>query len=222
MLKVGITGGIGSGKSIVCEVFKRLGVPVYYADDEAKIIVNSDKNIKEQLIKNYGIKIYTNAGEINKTKLSSIIFQDKNALKKVNSIVHPVVKQHFTEWLKNKEMAPSPPTGGKVACLPKLQRRQGEGLYKYIIKEAALLFESNSYKDLDIIVTIYAPENIRIKRVMMRDKTDESTIKKRMKSQYSDEEKIKKSDYVIYNDQNQLILPQIIRLHKVFLNGKIR
>ena len=192
MLKVGITGGIGSGKSIVCEVFKCLGVPVYYADDEAKILVNTDKNIKEKLIKNYGLKIYKKDGEINKTKLSSIIFQDKNALKKVNSIVHPVVKQHFTEWLKNKEK------------------------YKYIIKEAALLFESNSYKDLDIIVTIYAPENIRIKRVMMRDKADEATIKKRMKSQYSDEEKIKKSDYVIYNDQNQLILPQIIRLDKTF------
>lgn len=194
MLKIGITGGIGSGKSIVCEAFKRLGVPVYYADDEAKIIVNSDKNIKEKLIKNYGLKIYKKDGEINKTKLSSIIFQDKNALKKVNSIVHPVVKQHFTEWLKNKEK------------------------YKYIIKEAALLFESNSYKDLDIIVTIYAPENIRIKRVMMRDKADEATIKKRMQSQYSDEEKIKKSDYVIYNDQNQLILPQILKLHKLFSN----
>ena len=127
------------------------------------------------------------------------------------------MKQHFTEWLKNKEIAPSPSVfsphrgeqkGGSV----------GEGLYKYIIKEAALLFESNSYKDLDIIVTIYAPENIRIKRVMMRDKADEATIKKRMQSQYRDEEKIKKSDYVIYNDENQLILPQIIRLHKIFRN----
>ena len=103
MLKVGITGGIGSGKSIVCEIFKKLGISVYNADNEAKILVNSDANVRKQLIEIFGDEIYTNSGEINKIKLSSIIFKDKNALQKVNSIVHPVVKQHYNDWLHDKE-----------------------------------------------------------------------------------------------------------------------
>jgi len=195
MLKVGITGGIGSGKSIVCEVFKHFGIPVYYADIEANNLIISDKNIKKQLIEHFGKKIYSR-NQLNKSRFSSIIFNDKKALQKVNSIIHPVVRQNFKDWIKkNKDK-------------------------KYIIKEAALLFESGTYQDLDEIITISAPEHIKIKRIMKRDKTDKESVQKRIRNQISDTEKIRKSDHVIYNNGSQLILPQILSLHKIFLTRK--
>ena len=195
MLKVGITGGIGSGKSIVCEVFKHFGIPVYYADIEANNLIISDKNIKKQLIEHFGKKIYSR-NQLNKSRFSSIIFNDKKALQKVNSIIHPVVRQNFKDWIKkNKDK-------------------------KYIIKEAALLFESGTYQDLDEIITISAPEHIKIKRIMNRDKTDKESVQKRIRNQISDTEKIRKSDHVIYNNGSQLILPQILSLHKIFLTRK--
>jgi dephospho-CoA kinase len=192
MLKIGITGGIGCGKSTVCEVFKQLGASVYNADIEAKKLTNSNIEIREKLIKSFGNDIYLKSGEIDRQKLSSIIFSSKSALTQVNSIIHPVVKQHFDNWLiKNAENI-------------------------YIIKEAAILFESGAYKDMDFIVTVFAPENVRIKRVMERDGISKEIVQQKIANQLSDSEKVERSNYVIYNDGKHLIIPQILKLHDLF------
>ena len=191
MLKIGVTGGIGSGKTVVCEIFKILGVAVYNADTEAKNITNSDSEIIQALTGRYGQDIYFN-GEINKKKLSSIIFDNKEELNFINSTIHPRVFAHFNEWLELHNN------------------------HSYIIKEAALLFESGSYKDLDKIILVTAPEEIRIKRIIKRDNTNEDAIKKIIKNQLSEGEKINKSDYIINNDDITLVIPQVLELHNKF------
>ena len=157
----------------------------------AGMIPANNPEIRKKLIGNFGNEIYLLNGEINKQKLSSIIFNNKNALTKVNSIIHPIVKKHFNNWLKeNKEE-------------------------KYIIKEAAILFESGANKELDIIVTVFAPENIRIERVMQRDKILKEIVLQKIKNQLNEEEKIKLSNYVIYNDSKEFLIPQILKLDTV-------
>jgi dephospho-CoA kinase len=195
MLKIGVTGGIGSGKSIVCEMFQLLGVPVYNADEQAKKLVNSDPQIIDTLTKKYGQDIY-NKGVIDKKRLAGIIFNNKVELKFVNETIHPRVFAHFDEWLElNNDDA-------------------------YIIKEAALLFESGSYKDLDKIILVTAPEEIRIKRVVERDQTNEVEVKRIIESQMSENEKQKKSNYIINNDNTVLIIPYILEMHNEFTNAK--
>jgi len=191
MLKVGITGGIGSGKSLVCEIFKQLGIAVYHADTESKQLVNTDTEIRTKLIAQFGEQIYAQNNEIARKQLAALIFNDKQALNIVNSIVHPVVVQHFEQWILN---------------------HQNE---KYILKEAAILFESDTYKNMDKIITVCSPLEIRIKRVMERDNTNRETILKRIENQLSDEDKIAQSDFVITNDEKQLIIPQVIEIHKI-------
>ena len=188
MIKVGITGGIGSGKSIICEVFKQLKVPVYNADVEAKNIINTDIAVQKRIKEKFGPSVFSD-NELNRKKLAEIVFNDSSALTKLNNIVHPVVNLHFQNWLKQQE---SP----------------------YILKEAAILFESGTYKNMDYIITVDAPEKLRIERVMKRDGISEAEVKKRMKHQISEEEKIKLSDFIIYNDDRQLVLPQVLDLHK--------
>lgn len=197
MIKVGITGGIGSGKTVVSDIFRLLGVPVFIADTESWKLINEDINIRTLLTRHFGDGIYGNNGKLEKTKLSNIIFQNKKALEQVNSIVHPFVKKKFNEWIK--------------------QYRDKE----YVIKESALLFESGSGMELDKIITVYAPEALRIKRIIDRDSLPEKNIKAIIKNQISEEEKIKLSDFVVYNDEKQKVIPQVLKLDKIFRSEKL-
>lgn len=190
MLKVGITGGIGSGKTTVCKVFETLGVPVYYADLEAKKIQEEDAEVKGAILKEFGENILNASGSIDRAKLAAIVFNDKDKLQKLNNIVHPAVANHFNNWL----------TANKTS--------------KYTLQEAAILFESGVYKRVDKIISVIAPVDIRILRTAKRDSISEELVQQRMKNQISDEEKIKRSDFIIYNDEQQLLIPQVIRIHE--------
>ena len=193
MITVGLTGGIGSGKSLIGEIFKRLGIPVFHADDEAKIILSSDEVVIDQIKKEFGENIYTSQG-VDRKQLAGIIFNDQTALSKINAIIHPWVRQYFIEW-------------------------KGKQNTKYVIEEAAILFESNAYKELDVTINVHTDELVRIKRVVERDKTSDEAVKSRMSNQLSDEERIKLADYTIYNDGTQMLLPQVLDIHNKILNS---
>ncbi|PIE86327.1 MAG: dephospho-CoA kinase [Bacteroidia bacterium] len=190
MLKIGLTGGIGSGKSMVCAIFSKLGVPIYNADKEAKKLTNSHPKIIKQLSDAFGADIYQASGMLNKQKLSQHIFTDKNALASVNAIIHPIVIEDFTEWVKHQTEA------------------------TYIIKEAAILFESGTHAEMDKIITVISPLELRISRVMKRDNLERKKVLERIENQISDEEKIQFSDYVIINNEHQALIPQILKIHK--------
>ncbi|MBI5220059.1 MAG: dephospho-CoA kinase [Bacteroidia bacterium] len=193
MIKAGITGGIGSGKSVVCNIFSKIGVPVFSADAEAKAVINTDTGVVQELINNLGSDIYYFSGEINRKKLASMIFNNPDILSLVNSIVHPVVMNKYRLWVAEQNS-------------------------KYGILEAAILFESGAYYELDKIITVYAPEELRIKRIMNRDYVGKEEVLARMNSQMPEEEKLQKAEYIIYNDEQQLVIPQILKLHDMFLN----
>lgn len=188
MIKVGLTGGIGSGKTTVCNVFNHLGIAVYHADIHAKLLSDKNTEIRESLISLFGSDIYDNWG-LDRKKLSGIIFSDKKILQKVNAIIHPKVFQHFNEWLADKKNS------------------------KYIIHEAAILFESGSRKHFEKVITVTAPEEIRIKRVMLRDDVSHTHVKNIMNNQMPEADKISNSDYIIENDDKTPVLPQILRIH---------
>lgn len=192
MIKVGLTGGIGSGKTLVSEVFIRLGIPVFNADKEAKVILNSDKETIKQVKQEFGGGIYTDQG-IDRKKLASIIFNNSSALQKINAIIHPRVRQYFYEWIR-KQNTP------------------------YVIEEAAILFESGANQELDLTINVHADELIRVKRVMLRDNTTEKEVKSRMKNQMSDKQREKLADYIIYNNGDSMLLPQILELHQHILS----
>lgn len=189
MIKVGITGGIGSGKTTVCKVFELLNVPVYYADVEAKQILNSNDEVKLNIRKAFGNEVFNEGNEIDKMKLATFVFNNKEKLDTLNSLIHPVVHEHFENWLKQHSSQ------------------------KYILKEAAILFESNAYKLMDKVITVIAPLELKINRVMQRDKLTKQQIEQRISNQISDEEKIKHSQFVIHNDEQQLLIPQILNVH---------
>lgn len=183
---VGLTGGIGSGKTTVANFFKELGVPIYIADDEAQKLMLESSLLKSELISLFGPKVYEN-GQLNKLLISESIFKDKTTLKAINNIVHPVVAIHFNKWLGLQE---SP----------------------YVIKEAAIFFENGSYKSLDAIITVVAPEECKIRRIMQRDIKSKKQIKAIMNNQWSDKNKIKMSDFVIENTnlkQTKLLVKEI-------------
>ena len=191
-LQVGLTGGIGSGKSTVAKVFETLGIPVYYADDAAKRLMNEDEDLKKQIIHHFGEESYTN-GQLNRTYIASVVFGNKDKIELLNSLVHPVTIADSVNWAKSQQ---SP----------------------YTIKEAALLFESASAQGLHYIIGVSTPQVLRINRVMKRDNVSREEVIKRMENQIDEEMKIKLCDFVIYNDEQQLMIPQIIRLHQNFLN----
>jgi dephospho-CoA kinase len=194
LLQIGITGGIASGKSTICKVFAQLGVPVYDADYRAKSIVNTDPLLKEQIIEAFGNEAYLN-NEYNRKYIASLVFNDKRKVEKLNAIIHPGVGKDYKKWL---ERLPSDTP--------------------YALKEAALLFESGSYKLLDKIINVVAPEDIRIARIQKRDPHRTlQEIKGIISRQWSDEERSALSDYIIANDGVQLVVPQIIDLHQLFL-----
>lgn len=191
MLKVGLTGGIGSGKSVVSEIFRTLNIPVYDADLRAKQLITEDAVVKKYLIKEFGEKVYFEDGQLNRIELAAIIFNNQQALQIANSIVHPAVKLDYIDWLDHQQYC------------------------KYAVIEAAILFESNEFSDLDKTITVYAPDDVRLKRVVKRDNTVENAVLKRMHAQMSEEEKIKRSDFVIINDDTKLVVPQVLELHKL-------
>jgi dephospho-CoA kinase len=192
MIKVGITGGIGSGKSLICQVFSRLDVPVYNADIESSILSETDPEIKKLLISLLGSNIYSGQS-LNKLIMAELIFNDKSLLEKVNQIIHPRVAAHFNEW-----------------CAIHAGHR-------YVIEESALLFESNAYLAFNRIITVTSPEDIRIQRVIRRKNMSHEKIMAIIKNQLPEQEKIVRSHYVIINDDSTLIIPQVLQLHRSFI-----
>jgi dephospho-CoA kinase len=188
VLSVGLTGGIGSGKTTVAHVFETLGIPVYYADTEAKRIMNEDAELKEAIIKNFGSASYKK-GELDRAYLSQIVFNDSYKLDVLNSLVHPATIRDADLWMKNQN---SP----------------------YVIKEAALLFESGAAGHLDYVIGVYAPSEMRIKRVMQRDGVSREEILKRIKSQMDENIKMKLCDFVITNDESELVVSQVLKIHE--------
>lgn len=170
---IGLTGGIGSGKTMVANYFKSLGIPVYIADDEARKIMKSPDVIQE-IVDEFGSDVLED-GRLNREKLSGLVFNNPGKLQKLNSIVHPLVKKHFEDWILK------------------------HGTFPFVIKEAAILFESGSYKYCDLIITVTAPIEDRIQRVMERDKVDREAVLTRMQNQWTDEQRVLKSDFVIQN-----------------------
>ena len=191
MLKVGITGGIGSGKSIVSRVFEVLGIPVYYADDAAKRLMNSDHQLIQQLVLHFGPDVYDD-GILNRKYLAAQVFGNAEKLELLNSIVHPATIADAERWMQ-------------------------EQTTPYAIKEAALIFESGAQEHLDIVIGVYAPEPLRIQRVMHRDHVTREEVKARISKQIDESMKMRLCDYVITNDDQQLVLPQVEHLHKVLL-----
>ena len=189
MLKIGLTGGIGSGKSLVADIFSRLGIAVYISDNIAKKLMNSNEAVKKSLSDEFGESIYAE-NQLNRKKLADIIFNDDTKLQKVNAIVHPYVRDDFETFCMENEGSP------------------------YIINESAIVFTSGLYKTLDKIISVIAPLDLRIQRVIERDNTSKENIEKRAATQLTDEERIAKSDFLLYNDEKQLLTPQILSLHE--------
>ncbi len=193
MLKVGITGGIGSGKSTVAHIFSVLGVPVLYADDVAKMLMSEDGTIRQKIIQAFGHESYTGT-QLNRHYLAATVFAHQDKVKQLNAIVHPAVIDYGKRWM---------------------QKQTGV----YALKEAALFFESGSYKEMDIMVGVYAPEALRMQRVVQRDKSSASDIKKRIDRQMPEDDKMKLCHHVIVNDDAQALIPQVLALHQHFLRS---
>lgn len=193
MTIVGLTGGIGSGKTTVAKEFEKLGIPVYIADEEAKKLMNSSKIIKRKLINLFGEKVYID-NKLNKPFIADIIFNDTSYLQKMNAIVHPKVAKHFEKWVL-KQKAP------------------------YVIKEAAILFENDGHKQCDYVITVTAPIKIRIQRLLKRDNTTTDKVMAIIKNQWSDEEKVKLSGFVIENIELQSTINQVKEIHESILQN---
>jgi len=198
MLKVGITGGMGSGKSTVCNILKKLGVPVFSSDDVGKMLLNNDDYLKSQIKKKFDSDMYTSSGTIDRERMARLVFNDPNELKKLNELVHPRVKAEFDSWCKKNEKKP------------------------YVVKEAAILFETGQHKELDKMVTVFCPKEERIRRIIKRDEVTKESVEKRMLHQYSDAERNALADFIIMNDGNEELLPQVKELHELLLNEYTR
>ncbi len=186
---IGLTGGIGSGKTTIANYFKEMGVPVYIADDEARKLMQS-KFIIEEIKKIFGDSLFED-DILNRAKLAEIVFNDSRKLDQLNAIVHPAVKKDFVAWLEAKKN------------------------YAYVIYEAAILFESGRYKDCDVVITVTAPEEKRIERVIKRDKTNKEQVLDRMRMQWKDEERISKSDFIILNDNLKNAKEEVVKILKI-------
>lgn len=186
---IGLTGGIGSGKTTIANYFQEMGIPIYIADDGAKEVMQS-KEVIEKVKTTFGESIFEE-GVLNRANLANIVFNNAEELKKLNAIVHPAVKKDFQAWLL-------------------LHKK-----YTYVIYEAAILFESGSYKDCDVIITVTAPEETRIERVLKRDNTTRAQVLSRMRMQLNDEIRISKSNYVINNDNLKKAKEEIVEIVKI-------
>jgi dephospho-CoA kinase len=191
--KVGITGGIGSGKSTVAKIFALLGVPVYYADDRAKWLMLHDQNLRINIKAAFGDEAYLEEGGLNREWLAAFVFSDANRVNTINALVHPAVKADFEAWAATQD-------------------------YPYVLKEAALIYESGSYRELDKIINVSAPLVNRIHRVLVRDPhRTEAQVHSIIEKQLPDEEKNEKADYVIKNADNKLLIPQVLNIHQQLL-----
>jgi len=188
-MRIGITGSIGSGKSLVCDIFKQLGVPVFNADIEAKMVFGEPEIIR-QMSSRFGEDIYVDKGMIDRKLLASKLFGDQQAIDFVSSLVHPAVRMKFENWTKTVSKA------------------------DYILYEAAILFETGYYKQLNATILVDSPEKLRLKRVTERDQVDELAVMKRMEHQWPDDKKIPLADYVIVNDGENLLIPQVLAIHE--------
>lgn len=192
MLRVGITGGMGSGKSTVARLFQVLGIPVYFADDEAKNLMNHDPVLKQAIISIFGEGAYL-SNHLNRSFISSEAFSNPQKLTALNAVVHPAVMAHGEQWML-RQTAP------------------------YTLKEAALLFESGSNKQLDLVIGVWCPMELRIDRVMNRDGSSREEVLARMQKQMDEEEKMKRCDFVITNDEKVAVIPQVLSLHRQLLS----
>ena len=191
-LKVGITGGIGSGKTTVCKIFETLGIPVYYADDRAKTLMVEDEKFISDIKNIFGVEAYSPNGELNRKHIADIAFHNPLKLKELNAVVHPAVLEDGNRWHAEQKDVP------------------------YTLKEAALIFESDSYKNLDKIITVFAPQNVRLERVILRGgNLTKEDIEARMAKQLPEEEKMKRADFIIYNDGEQALIPQVMKIHRL-------
>ncbi|NKI32554.1 dephospho-CoA kinase [Croceivirga thetidis] len=189
---VGLTGGIGSGKSTVAQMFNELGVPIYDSDKEAKNLMNDDAKVKKAIISLFGKMAYE-GGKLNRTFLASKVFYDKKLLEKLNKIVHPAVRAHFEKWVENQD---SP----------------------YVIQETALIFENQMQASYHRIILVTAPLELRINRVVQRDDVAKEAVLSRMENQLSDEEKIPKSDFLVENVDLTLTKERVVEIHQLLLN----
>ena len=195
-LQIGITGGIGSGKSLVCKIFQSLGVPVYDADSRAKALMTTDGILIGQIKKEFGNLSYNTDGTLNRKHIGEAAFGSPEKLKVLDAMVHPRVAENYSQWV-------------------------GEQSHPYVIKEAALLFEAGSYKSLDKIIVVSAPEHLRVKRVVARDPNrSEKMVMDIIKNQMPESEKTNKADFVVINDESRLVIPQVLELHKQFMSPK--
>lgn len=191
MIRIGLTGGIGSGKSTVARIFEVLGIPVYYADDAARQLMNENDQLKASIIQHFGNESYS-GGQLNRSYIASIVFSNNEKLELLNSLTHPITIRHAADWMQ-KQTTP------------------------YIIKEAALIFETGSAEHLDYVIGVYSPKAIRVKRVMDRDGASEEQVLKRMDRQMNEEMKMRLCDFVIKNTEQELVMPQVLALHDKFL-----
>lgn len=191
-IKLGITGGIGSGKTTVCRVFNVIGLPVFSADDEARSIQDSSSEVRQTINELAGMDLYS-AGKLDRPTLARLIFNDRNLLEKVNSLIHPLVFENYLHWDARQE-AP------------------------YTVMEAAILFESGAYRLVDKILTIVAPVEERIERLIKGNRLTREQVLERIENQIDDESRIKQSDFIIFNSENDMIIPAILGVHREMLN----
>ncbi len=198
MLKAGVTGGIGSGKSVVCQVFATLGIPVFNADDAARYLMEHDPKLVSEIKDLLGDNVYEN-GKLDRVSVAEIIFYEPDKLQELNALVHPATLMYSRQWLEQQH---SP----------------------YVIKEAAIFFESGSDKDMDVMIGVYAPQELRIERVMKRSNLSRGKVLAIIGQQMNEDEKMKLCDYVITNDDKTAILPQVLELHETLIrrSNKIR
>lgn len=193
-LKVGITGGIGSGKTTICLIFETLGIPVYYADSRAKWLMVNDPILIQGVKKLFGEQAYLKDGNLNRSYISKLAFNDQTLLSQLNALVHPAVAKDTLKWHEEQQNVP------------------------YTLKEAALLFESGSHLQLDKVIAVSAPEQLRVDRVVQRDQVREAQVRSRMSKQMPEAEKLTMADFIINNDEQQALVPQVISIHHLLCN----
>ncbi len=193
MLKIGITGNIGSGKTTVSKVFELLGIPVFYADYQAKKVMTEDAVLVNAILETFGTEVYFSDGNLNRKYLSGIVFNQETELKKLNALVHPAVFRAFEVWAEDYQHK------------------------KYVLKEAALLFESGSNQQCNRTIVVSAALDVRIQRVMQRDKISKTEVLRREEKQMPQAEKEAKADFIVQNDANMLVIPQVLKIHEQLL-----
>ncbi len=191
-MKVGITGGIGSGKSTVSSIFELLGIPVYYADIEAKRLMVNNQTIRDKVVELFGTASYQD-GELNRKHIAAIAFKDAAVLERLNATVHPVVIDDYRQWVKKQNS-------------------------QYTLKEAALLFESGSYLESDFNILVSSPLELRIERVMKRDRVVRDEVLARINKQMPEEEKERLATFIVYNNESELLITQVLNIHEKILN----